>query len=234
MHSSPQRVPAGTTAGGQFAATAHTESNVALSPPGAATTWSRFDSAGPIRRACAPRYEHNDSYFGERRQALSHLHRFGERDLVVVSDEQGREHPGVVLRPRRSDGDYGSPESWTVPVSLGPGRYTFDVTAHRLATGELGIRHATMAEQEQIRAHLEQARLDNAVAQQERVRDAHRRLAEVGLPPVGSRVTVDWGNGPAGKVTLHDLTQDGTRAAVIWDDLPGTSLVPVARLKQRR
>ena len=33
------------------------------------------------------------------------------RDMVVVTDERGREHPGVVLRPHRSDGEYGSPES---------------------------------------------------------------------------------------------------------------------------
>jgi len=32
---------------------------------------------------------------------------------------------------------------------------------------------------------------------------------------------------------LRDLTQDGTRAVVVWDHLPGTSLVPVAFLKKR-
>ena len=45
--------------------------------------------------------------------------------------------------------------------------------------------------------------------------------------PKDARVTatVDRGNGPAGESTLHDLTQDGARVAVTWDDLPGTSLV---------
>jgi len=99
--------------------------------------------------------------------------------------------------------------------------------------GELGIRRAAEAEQQEIRSRLEQARRDNAAAQQQRVADANRRLADVGLPPFGSRVTVDWGDGPAGEVTLHDITQDGTRAAVVWDHLPGTSLVPVAFLKTR-
>jgi hypothetical protein len=46
------------------------------------------------------------------------------------------------------------------------------------------------------------------------VADADRRLADIGLPPVGSRVTVDWGGGPWGEVTLHDLSQDGKLAAV--------------------
>lgn len=150
---------------------------------------------------------------------------------MVVTDDQGREHPGVMLRPHRSDGAYGSPESLTVPVSLGAGRYTFDVTAHRLATGELGIRPADAAERDVIRDNLGRARLESVAAQRERVADADRRLAQVGLPPVGSRVTVDWGNGPAREVTLHDLTQDGSRAAVIWGDLPGTSLVPVEFLR---
>lgn len=75
-------------------------------------------------------------------------------------------------------------------------------------------------------------RLDNAAAQRERVRDADRRLADIGLPPVGSRITVDWGGGPSGEATLHDLTQDGKRASVSWDHLPGTSLVHVAFLGQ--
>ena len=185
--------------------------------------------AGP--QAAAPPYLHNEPYFRERRDALSHLRAFGERDLVVVTDEHGREHPGVVLRPRRSDGEFGSPESWTVPVSLGVGRYTFDVTAHRLAMGELGIRRAAAAEQQEISARLDAARLENAAAQQERVADADKRLADVGLPPVGTRVTVDWGGGPWGEVTVHDLTPDGTLAAVSWDHLPGTRLVPVAFLR---
>ena len=73
--------------------------------------------------------------------------------------------------------------------------------------------------------------MDSVARQRERVADADRRLAAVGLPPVGSRVTVDWGDGPAGEVTLHDLTQDGRQAAVIWDHLPGTSLVPVECLR---
>ena len=38
---------------------------------------------------------------------------------------------------------------------------------------------------------------------------------------------MNWGSGPAGEVTLHDLTQDGQRAVAIWDHLPGSSLVPV-------
>jgi hypothetical protein len=113
------------------------------------------------------------------------------------------------------------------------GRYTFDVTAHRLAMGDLGIRRADVTEQQEIQARLERARLDNAAVQHQRVADADRRLADVWLPPIGSRVTVDWGDGPAGEVTLHDFTQDGTRVAVIWDHLPGTSLVPVAFLKKR-
>ena len=142
---------------------------------------------------------------------MSHLGWFAERDLVVVTDDAGREHPGVVLRKHRSDGEYGSPESHTVPVSLGVGRYTFDVTAHRLALGELRIRRATPTEQTAIRDRLEQARVENAVAQRARIADANRRLAVIGLPPVGTRVTVDWGSGPAGEVTLHDLTQHGKR-----------------------
>jgi hypothetical protein len=45
---------------------------------------------------------------------------------------------------------------------------------------------------------------------------------------------VNWGAGPVGEVTLHDLTQDGRQAAVSWDHLPGTSLVPVAFLEADR
>jgi hypothetical protein len=230
---SRNRVPAGRRDGGRFAPAVRTEPDVALSAaqPAGATTTSRFATAGPARRAAAPPFRHDERYFRERGEALSYLCSFAERDLVVVTDDRGREHPGVVLRPRRSDGEHGSPESRTVPVSLGVGRYTFDVTAHRVATGELGIRPANAAEQADIRGRLERARLDNVAAQRERVADTDRRLAQVGLPPVGSRVTVDWGGGTAGEVTLHDLTQDGLRAAVIWDDLPGTSLVPVPFLR---
>ena len=94
-----------------------------------------------------------------------------------------------------------------------PGRRAVHLrrTAHRLATGELGIRPANPAERNALREQLEQARRDNVAKQRERIQDANRRLAELGLPPVGSRVTVNWGSGPAGEVTLHDLTQDGQR-----------------------
>lgn len=192
---SQHRVSAGTRDGGRFAPAAHTEPDVALptARPGAAGA-SRFDTAGPARRAAAPAYRHDERYFRERREALAHLHTFVERDLVVVTDEQGRPHPGVVLRPHRSDGEYGSPESHTVPVSMGIGRYTFDVNAHRLALGELGLRRADPDERHGIRGQLEAARLDNVAVQRERVRDADRLLAEAGLPPVGSRVTVNWGD----------------------------------------
>ena len=236
MPPAPQhRVPPGSRDGGRFAHAAHPEPDVVLPAerPAGATTTTRFATAGPARREAAPVYRHDERYFAERRAALSHLHTFAERDLVVVTDEQSREHPGVVLRPHRSDGDYGSPESHTVPVSLGVGRYTFDVTAHRLAMGEMGPRRADPAEQTAIRERLERARLDNVAAQRERIASADRRLAEVGLPPVGSRVTVNWGAGPIGEVTLHDLTPDGRQAAVIWDHLPGTGLVPVPFLEPR-
>jgi len=63
---------------------------------------SRFATAEPARRAAAPAYRHDATYFRERREALSHLRGFVERDLVVVTDGTGREHPGVVLRPRCS------------------------------------------------------------------------------------------------------------------------------------
>ena len=229
---SQHRVPPGSRDGGRFAPAAHTEPDVALpaAKPADEPATTRFALGGPARRALAPPYRHDERSFAERRDALAHLRAFAERDLVVVTDEHGREHPGVVLRSHRSDGEYGSPESHTVPVSLGVGRYTFDVTAHRLAIGDLGIRQAGPAEQTAIRAGLERARLDNLAAQRERVASADRRLAGVGLPPVGSRVIVNWGAGPVGEVTLHDLTQDGRRAAVIWDHLPGTSLVPVGCL----
>jgi hypothetical protein len=185
MASSPQRVPAGSPNGGRFAASAHAEPDIALPQPEPSTTDSQFVTAGPARKAAAPPYMHNQAYFRERREALSHLHAFGERDLVVVTDEHGREHPGVVLRPRRSDGEYGSPESWTVPVSLVVGRYTFDVTAHRLAMGELGIRRADLAEQQEIQARLEQARLDNAAC---RRNGCKTRTA--GSPPSACRWSV--------------------------------------------
>jgi hypothetical protein len=229
---SQRRVPPGSRDGGRFALAAHSEPDVALpTSPGVAAAASRFAAAVPARRATAPPYRHDERYFAEHREALAHLHTFAGRDLVVVTDDRGREHPGVVLAPHRSDGEFGSPESYTVPVSLGVGRYTFDVTAHRLAVGELGIRPADPAERDPIRARLEQSRLNSVAAQRERVADANCRLAAMGLPPVGSRVTVDWGDGAVGEVTLHDLTQDGRRAAVIRDDQPGTSLMPVVCLR---
>ena len=231
---SQRRVPPGSRDGGRFAPAAHSEPDVALpTSPRVAAAESRFAAAGPAQRAAAPAYRPGERYFAERRQALAHLHTFAEHDLVVVTDDSGREHPGIVLAPHRSDGEFGSPESCTVPVSLGVGRYTFDVTAHRLAIGELGIRPADPAEQIAIRARLEQARLDSVAAQRERVADANRRLAAVGLPPVGTRVSVNLGDGAAGEVTLHDLTQDGRQVAVIWPDQPGTSLVPVRCLRLR-
>ncbi len=152
---------------------------------------------------------------------------------MVVTDDRSRQHPVIVLTPHRSDGEDGSPESHTVPVSLGLGRYTFDVTAHRLAAGELGIRLAEPAEQVAIRAQLEQARLNNAAAQQKRIEDANRRLAAIGLPSVGSRSLWIGATGPAAEVGLHDLTEDGRQAAVVWDDQPGTSLVPVGCVNAR-
>ncbi len=230
---SQHRVPAGSRDGGRFAPAAHTEPDVALKGVGRSgdTATARFATAGPARRAAAPAYRHDEPYFRERREALSHLHTFAERDLVVVTDERGRQQGGVVGRPHRSYGEFGSPESHTVPVSLGVGRYTFDVTAHRLAMGELGIRPADPAEQTAIRRQLERAQLDNAAAQRKRVGDANRRLAWIGLPPVGSRMTVNWGDGPVHEVILHDLTRDGQCAAVIWDPHPGTTLVPVECLE---
>ena len=111
---------------------------------------------------------------------MSHLRGFLERDLVVVTHDASREHPGVVLQPRRSGGDYGSPESLTVPAFLGLGRYTFDVTAHLLELGELGIRRARRDEQTAIRDRLEEARLEMLVRHAIRAQDENRSFSHDG------------------------------------------------------
>ena len=160
---SPHGVPAGSRDGGRFAAAAHTEPDVVLQadrPAGDAAT-SRFATAGGERRAAAPAYRHDGAYCRERPEAFAHLNGFAERDRWWPPTTAAGHIPGVVLRPRRSDGEFGSPESLTVPVTLGVGRYTFDVTAHRLAMGELGYRVANAAERDAICVRLEQARLES-------------------------------------------------------------------------
>lgn len=42
--------------------------------------------------------------------------------------------------PRRGDGAFGSPESTRVTVSLGPGRYSMELTADQVAKGSVSFR----------------------------------------------------------------------------------------------
>jgi len=70
----------------EFASSIHAEPSVALAGP-ATQSGSRFATAGPARRTAAPPYRQDETYFRERREALSHLHTFGERDLVVVTED---------------------------------------------------------------------------------------------------------------------------------------------------
>lgn len=62
-------------------------------------------------------------------------------DRVRVTNPQGRTNDLVVSRgPRRSDGAFGSPESLSVTVSFGPGRYSFEVSAGDLFAQRAGHR----------------------------------------------------------------------------------------------
>lgn len=142
---SQSRVQAGVPAGGQFAATPRLESTASLGPPGPTTPLSherRFETSRSGRSAPPVPYRHDHRYFQERRDAASHLERFRRGDIAVVTDEQGREFVTEITGP-----------SWTIghsnpgiSASLGTGRYTFAVDAHRLATGAVGIRRATPEE----------------------------------------------------------------------------------------
>lgn len=76
---------------------------------------------------------------GERRSALYLLASLAVGDRVRVASRDGQEHEATVTGKRYSDGEFGSRESLTIHASLGPGRYTYDLTAHRLASGELSV-----------------------------------------------------------------------------------------------
>ena len=120
-----------------------------------------------------------------------------------------------------------------MPVSLGVG--PVHLRRHRSPARDGRARHPAgrRGRADAIREQLERrdwtALRDNGNGSRARTAGS----PTIGLPPVGSRVTVNRGDGPAGEVTLHDLTQDGRQAAVIWDHQPGTSLVPVGCLRLR-
>jgi hypothetical protein len=74
-----------------------------------------------------------------RREALRFLESLRIGDRVSVDNGHGEPAEATVTFSRLSDGNFGSPESRTVGASLGPGRYTYDLTAHRIAMGELKV-----------------------------------------------------------------------------------------------
>jgi hypothetical protein len=103
-------------------------------------TESRFATNKKGRTEPPPAFlTHNKAYHAEIKAAHAYLSQFRAGDQALVTDEMGRVYAATVRPGRLSEGNYGSWESYTVPMSLGPGRYTFDVTSHKLAMGDIGV-----------------------------------------------------------------------------------------------
>ena len=221
----PVRVSAGVPDGGRFARSGRAESAVTLDDA-PATPVSRFATNGNQRQAPVPQYmEGGQPYKAELRQAMTYLRDFGQDDVVVVTGEQGQEHFAKITSDRLSGGEYGSAESRTLRASLGVNKYTYDVDAHRLATGKLGMRHASPDEQDAAAAQFAAADVDWAIARLEREDQANTRLAAANLPAVGEQA-VAWEGTPSEiRGIVHDMTDRGSVAFIV-KGRPGTSLVP--------
>lgn len=190
---------------------------------------SPLETSGAQRAERPPAYiERSPEYKTAMRVAQSYLGRFHQGDHVVVAAEDGTEHLARITSDRRSDGEFGSPESRTLRASLGVGKYTFDVDAQKLAVGRLGIRAARPDELPAAQTQFDAAEAANVIRQRERVAQANVRLAELQLPQVGEEA-VAWPDSDfpvRGRV--HDITADGSSVAIIRDGEAGTSLIPAS------
>ncbi len=224
--SNPTRITSGVPTGGQFARNGQAESAVTLDETPAASVESRFATNGSQRAAAVPQYKEGaQPYQAELRQAMTYLAGFKTGDTVVVTGEQGHEHFAKITSDRRSDGEYGSPESRTMRASLGKNKYTYDVDAHKLAMGKVGMRHTRPDEQQAAGAQFEQADAAWAVAKQERIDVANNRLAAADLPAVGEPAVAWEGTPSETRGTVHDMTERGSVGLVV-EGRPGTSVVP--------
>lgn len=217
------RAPGGIPTGGQFARNGQTESEVCLDDSSAP---SRFASNAAGRSGPVPQYiEGAQAYRSEVRQAQAYLRDFRTGDVVAITSEQGQEHFAKITRDRLSDGDYGSPESRTLGVSLGTNRYSYDVNSHKLALGQMGMRH--IRPDEQSAANTQFAAADDAwaITKQERIDAANVRLVAANLPAVGEQAVAWEGTASEVRGTVHDMTERGSVGFVI-DGRPGSSLVP--------
>lgn len=211
----------------------HPPSVSRIEPP-AAPAESRFATNGSQRSTPVPKYKEGaQPYQAQLRQAQTYLSGFKTGDTVVVTGEQGQEHFAKITRDRRSDGEYGSPESRTLGASLGTNKYTFDVDSHKLAMGKVGIRHARPDEQEAADSQFAQADAAWAVTKQQRVDEANIRLAAINLPAVG-KPAVAW-EGTASEIRgiVHGMTDRGSISLII-DGRVGAGIVPAAAVSVRQ
>ena len=85
---------------------------------------------------------HHPEHRERARAALGILASLNVGDAVTVTND-GKEHAMTVTRSaRRSDGAFGSWESTRVTVSLGPGRWSTEITAEGIGSGRQSIRKA--------------------------------------------------------------------------------------------
>ncbi len=214
-------------------AASHPQSVSRIEPPDSPAE-SRFATNGSQRAAAVPQYKEGaQPYQAELRQAMTYLAGFKTGDTVVVTGEQGQEHFAKITSDRRSDGEYGSPESRTMRASLGTNKYSYDVDSHQLAMGKVGMRHARPEEQEAADTQFAQADAAWAVTKQQRVDEANIRLAAANLPSVGEPA-VAWERTTSElRGTVLDITERGDYVSLVISGRPGPSLVPADSVSAR-
>lgn len=74
---------------------------------------------------------------GDQREAHRRLAALNPGDRITVTGEGGHVHPCTVLGGSRSDGQYGSWESYSVRAQITGAHYVYDLSTERVASGAL-------------------------------------------------------------------------------------------------
>lgn len=227
----PNRVDIDVPAGGQPDRTGKSESAEALDGS-TRTPVSRFATNGSQRSTPIPQHmEDAQPYQSELRQATTYLAGFRISNTVVVTDEQGQEHFAKIMVDASSD-RYGSPQPRTLSASVGYNKYSFEVDGHRLAMGQVGMRHIRPDEQAAATAQFAEATAAWAVTKEGRRAWANTRLACNDLPDVGQPVVVWAGTPSEVRGTVHDITEREDYVILVIPGRPGTTLVPTDAIRR--
>ncbi len=230
--SNPTRVSSGVPTGGQFTRNDHSESPVTLDEA-AEPAVSRFATNGSQRSTPVPKYmEGARTYASELRQAMAYMRDFSKDDVVVVTGEQGHEHFAKITRDRLSDGDYGSAESRTLSASLGTNKYTHDVTSHKLAMGQVGMRHIRPDEQAAADAQFADAEAAWAVPKAERLFEGQHPAGGRQPAAVGEQAVAWEGTSSEVRGTVHTMTDRGSVALII-EGRVGAGSVPAGAISPK-